>query len=110
MLDVKGRAAIGGPDVIMWRLSNWSVREAYLCQFWKLGEEAEITAVVVSWGNGWAGGRIEGTDALNVYASSRIHQLTSFHIHKETEVAEDISANDGLVDVCNYENPLEGTA
>ena len=45
---------------------NWGVRGAHLCQFREFGEEAEIAVVAVFEGNGWAGWRVEGVDALDV--------------------------------------------
>ena len=42
--------------------------------------------------------------------SDHIHQLTSLHIDKKTEVAEEVGSNNGFLNVCDNENPLKNTA
>ena len=71
---------------------NWGVRGAHLCQFREFGEEAEIAVVAVFEGNGWAGWRVEGVDALDVHVSNCVHQLTSLHVDEKTKVTEEVGS------------------
>ena len=73
-------------------------------------EVTEVCVVGLTRCQGKANMRVWGSNTLNGELCESITELVMLDIHQKTEMVQEISADDGLLNICNDECPVKSAS